>query len=401
MALASALAAPVASAQTDTPPTPHRHRQQSSPASPPSSAAEPRAPALVVTRQRMAERGIVKTARNRMKGGDCAGALDAFDEALQEPGNDATLYRDRGACHDRLGHPYPAIDDYRTYLTMLPDAVDADAIRSRLQRLEDEVAGRAASGVSESSSAPEASGASAEPGSDASARPEPSKASESADDDLPPKENALAGVYASTPDAVEGGPKPDAPSPQAEDQDQPRSSLRSDRGFALAPFLAARKWFRDGRSFGDGETWAECIGGQLRYSMGTRGALLLEVGYERFDTTNLDVETVSGLTSLLELELRFPLNSRHDHQLLIAPGFGYEYLAYSPGTDSSFSRYTEGGITARLRVSYRHMLAESVALDVSLDAGFAQFSHLSNAAADSHASTAALGGFTVAVLWGL
>src|ERR1700677_198649 len=55
-------------------------------------------------------------ARARMKSGDCPGALDAFDAALSQS-HDPTLYRDRGRCHEKLGHPFPAIDDYRIYLT--------------------------------------------------------------------------------------------------------------------------------------------------------------------------------------------------------------------------------------------------------------------------------------------
>jgi hypothetical protein len=33
-----------------------------------------------------------------------------------------TLRRDRGPRHERLGHPYPARDDYRAYLTAEPNA---------------------------------------------------------------------------------------------------------------------------------------------------------------------------------------------------------------------------------------------------------------------------------------
>jgi hypothetical protein len=383
LALVSALAASAASAQSETP-QPRKHHQNSS-QSPSSAGGSPTgAPPIVVKRNALVG-SAANAARERMNAGDCAGALDKFDQALEEQRNEPTLYRDRGSCHDRLGQPYPAIEDYRSYLTMAPDAPDADAVRGRLERLQDQVAGRSAAGTSEGPSAPEASAPSGS----------------SADEDTPPKENAMTGVYSDSDDGAEAGRKVDKVKPAADDGEIPRSSLRADRGWALAPFVAARKWFRDGRSFGDGETWAECIGGQLRYSLGARGAILLEAGYERFDTTDVDVETVSGLTSLLELELRFPLNARYDDQLLLSPGLGYEYLSYSPGAGSNFSEYTEGAITARLRISYRHMLAEAVALDVSIDGGFAQFFRLSNAAADSHASSAGLAGLNVAFLWGL
>lgn len=391
LALVSALATSAASAQSETP-QPHKHRQNGSQS--PSAAGSPTtgAPPVIIKRDALVGSTVAKAAHDRMSAGDCANALDKFDQALEEQRNDPTLYRDRGTCHERLGQPYPAIDDYRTYLTMAPDAGDADAVRVRLERLEDQVAGRGPTstsdgpaGASEGSSGSEASGPSGS----------------SADDDVPPKENAMTGVYGESGDGAEAGRKVDKVKPVADDEEGPRSSLRADRGWAVAPFVSARKWFRDGRSFGDGETWAECIGGQLRYSMGARGAIVVEAGYERFDTTDVDVETVSGLTSLLELELRFPFNARYDNQLLVSPGLGYEYLSYSPGADSSFSEYSEGAITARLRISYRHMLAEGVALDVSLDGGFAQFFRLSNSAADSHASPAGLAGLNVAFLWGL
>jgi hypothetical protein len=280
---------------------------------------------------------------------------------------------------------------------MAPDALGADAVRGRRERLQDEVAGRAPSGDSRgpTSEPPPPSGAGASAG--------PPSGAPTADDDIPPKENAMAGI-----DAEPGGESSGAardstvePTKAGDDDERPRSSLRTDRGFALAPFLAARKWFRDGRSFGDGETWAECIGGELRYSTGSRTAMLLEVGYERLDTTNVDVETASGLTSLLELELRFPFNARYDNQLLLSPGVGYETLSYSPGTDSNTAHYSEGAVTGRVRVSYRHMLAESVAFDVSLEGGYAQFFHLSDPSGDPHSSSAGLAGLNVAFLWGL
>src|SRR5947209_7898992 len=60
-------------------------------------------------------------AHRRAKAGDCAAALDAYDVALRTS-IDPALRRDRGLCHEQLGHPYPAIDDYRAYLTARPNA---------------------------------------------------------------------------------------------------------------------------------------------------------------------------------------------------------------------------------------------------------------------------------------
>lgn len=70
--------------------------------------------------------------------GRCAEALDAFDRAILHRTRDAALRRDRGRCHAELGHRLPAIEDYRAYLSMAPDAPDAGAVRERLVALEAE-----------------------------------------------------------------------------------------------------------------------------------------------------------------------------------------------------------------------------------------------------------------------
>src|SRR5580698_2701494 len=90
-------------------------------------------------------------ARKRMAAGDFEGALTAFDAALRTDNADPTLYRDRGICHEKLGHPYPAIDDYRRYLTSASDAPDADSIRERLDLLQDKVRGRVRSSEADDS----------------------------------------------------------------------------------------------------------------------------------------------------------------------------------------------------------------------------------------------------------
>jgi hypothetical protein len=74
-------------------------------------------------------------ARTRMAKGDCVGALEAFDAALRTS-VDVTVHRDRGLCHEKLGQPFPAMDDFRVYLTAVPDAPDSEDIRTRLNQLE-------------------------------------------------------------------------------------------------------------------------------------------------------------------------------------------------------------------------------------------------------------------------
>src|SRR5580704_11205041 len=91
---------------------------------PPTKKQQP----LILQKQQLGTTGYALVARSRMRNGDCAGALEAFDAAIMHS-IDPTLQRDRGLCHEQLGHPYPAIDDYRAYLTAEPDAADAEGIR--------------------------------------------------------------------------------------------------------------------------------------------------------------------------------------------------------------------------------------------------------------------------------
>ena len=74
---------------------------------------------LNLTREKLGSEGLGQAGRTRMKNGDCAGAIEVFDAALRSS-IDSTLHRDRGLCHEKLGHAYPAIDDYRAYLTARP-----------------------------------------------------------------------------------------------------------------------------------------------------------------------------------------------------------------------------------------------------------------------------------------
>jgi hypothetical protein len=105
---------------------------QKAPAPPPGKKEPPQTFSL--ERNRIgSEAGAV--AHTRFATGDCVSALDAFDEALRHS-TEPTLYRDRGTCHEKLGHTFPAIDDYRAYVSAVPNAKDAEEIRQRLARLE-------------------------------------------------------------------------------------------------------------------------------------------------------------------------------------------------------------------------------------------------------------------------
>ncbi len=195
---------------------------------------------LNLHRDALGAEAFASAARARMRNGDCAGALDDFDLALQSA-TDPTLNRDRGLCHERLGDPYPAIDDYRVYVTAAPDAADAEGIRQRLQRLEMDVYKHS----SESTDAPDQGGASgASSGSSGGAK---------------------ASVSASV--TVGDEPKRDAMEEVEHDHDELQSSVRAGTGFGLAPFFSEQKWFTPNSNFGDSTTWSESVGLQVRYSV--------------------------------------------------------------------------------------------------------------------------------------
>jgi hypothetical protein len=292
---------------------------------------------LNLHREALGTDAFAAAARARMRNGDCKGALDDFDLALQST-LDPTLYRDRGLCHERLGDPYPAIDDYRVYVTASPDAADAEGIRQRLERLEmdaykhssassDSAANGAVAGISGTATAPEA---------------------------------ATATV------AVGAEPKRDAMEEVEHDHDEMSSSIRGGTGFGLAPFFSEQKWNTPGSSFGDSTTWSESVGLQVRYSVSPGSAFFLEAGWELFNST--DVATISGLNSQLGYELRVPLDASYNNQFLLGLGLGFEYLVVTP-KDVSQSGTSAGVFVPQVRGGWRHMLTASVGLDLTLGLG--------------------------------
>jgi hypothetical protein len=328
---------------------------------------------LILQRQQLGTEAYAGVGRTRMRNGDCAGANEAFDAALRTS-TDPTIYRDRGLCHERLGEPYPAIDDYRYYLTASPDAPDAESIRGRLANLEQATSGHS----SASSDTPD-------DGSTAGA-----SATVSVDG---------GGVHAG---ATTASGKPHDKMDYVEhDDDTLHTSLRRGKGWGLAPFFSMHKWWNSQeQSFGDGTTWSESVGLQFRYSTGPGGAVFLEAGYEHFNSTGLAEVTLQGLTSQIAYELRFPLDPDYDNQFLFAPGLGYEHLVASVNAPG-FPSQSEGAFVPRLRFGYRHMIESNAAIDLSLDAGVANFFQYSKFPFDSNNPTNLLLAANVALVWGL
>jgi hypothetical protein len=324
---------------------------------------------LNLHKEQLGTQAFASDARKRMAAGDCEGALTSFDAALRTSTTDPTLYRDRGQCHDKLGHPYPAMDDYRVYLTDAPDAPDAENLRTRLAQLEDDTSGRTGSKANDDTDVP----------------PATATAAVSLNE---------AGVQASA-----GSTSRDKLQYVDHEDDPLYAVLRRGKGFAVAPFFSEHKWFFSGTSFGSSETWSESVGLQFRYFFGPAGGVLLEAGYEHFNATSLDPFTIGGLTSLLAIELRFPLDADYNNQLFLAPGLGYEHITFSPSV-ASLSSIATNALVPRLRFGYRHLVQDSASIDVSIDGGWAKW-FVPGDESSSSVSNSVMVAANVAIVWGL
>lgn len=342
----------------------------------PTGAKRPYKPQpLILHKEQLGDVHFAAVARDRMRNGDCAGALDAFDAALRTA-NDPTLYRDRGLCNEKLGYPYPAIDDYRHYLTQVPDAADADGIREHLGKL---LAQTGQGGPDEGDDDSSPGGAGAGTGAGASAK----------------VSIGGSGVEAST-SADSGGGRPHDRLDYVErDNDEMASSLRRGKGWGLAPFFAEHKFLPSGSSFDTPETWSESIGLQFRYSVGPQGTIVVEAGYEHFNASDVALASTSGLTSQVGWEFRLPIDAEYDNQLLVTPGLGYEHLVVT-GNGQSLSLPFDV-LMPRARVGYRRMLTPSAGIDFGLDGGLA----LALSQSIGGSKSVPMFGLDVSLVWGL
>ncbi len=276
--------------------------------------------------------GAAEVAEDRVRAGDCAGALDAFDRALRQTVA-PELRRDRGACHDKLGHPFPAIDDYRAYLEARPNATDADKIRARLEALE------AQTGTVRPADKGKGAGVSMSIGGD-------------------------TGTGGSL-DAIESSEQLDA---QAD-----ASSLRRGRGFAFGLAFGAKHYGSSGLG------WAEGGGVDLRYSLSRVSTILLEATITHVNGAG-SASSLSGPGFFGGYEARIALNKRVDDAFLIGATLGYENL--SQGAVG----YVFAVVEPQGRLGYRHVIGPSLGLEATVDAG-AAFVHLTGAPAGVSAST--------------
>ena len=251
-------------------------------------------------------------ARGRARAGDCAGALAGFDAAISKT-IEPTLRRDRGLCHEKLGHPFPAIDDYRAYLTARPDAPDADQIRQRLAALEEQagVGGPSSQSVKDSGDDGGGSGsASANAGSGkAEASASVSLGGGGSSSSSSSSKESKARRDAAEEDGSGGSKGFDyyaAQEKKADDADN--SALRYGEGFIFGAFLHFPRYF-----FGDGASSdaGYGVGATLRYALGGALTLTSEFGFAGVGTGGAN-SSATGPLLAAGVELKNP-----DHALRV------------------------------------------------------------------------------------
>lgn len=306
--------------------------------------------------------------RAKMKAGDCKAALDAFDAAMKGS-NDPTVRRDRGLCHENLGHPYPAMDDYRAYLTALPDAPDAANIRERLDRLQgdaltpdetkDEQERRAADASAKATMSISVGNGGASASGGASTSTASSGVDDSASRELTGRDAAVA---LERKEAVE-----------AENLSSNSSALRRGKGPVIG-VTAGPRWYSHDSSTRGGYM----VAGSLRYSASPVISALVDLGYAGISNDQGSNSSQGGIALLAGIEARLRLDQHVSNAILLGGGLGYERLKQgSSGLVTSM-------FVPRVRAGYRHVFGPSFGLEVTLDAGYA-FASVVNANASYNA----------------
>jgi hypothetical protein len=263
-------------------------------------------------------------ARQRARAGDCKGALPAFDNAINltiEP----TLRRDRGLCHEKLGHPFPAIDDYRAYLTAKPDAPDAEQIRDRLAKLEESTSGRTADSFRDEEEHAGGSFAAGTQGGKTAG-----SAGSSSTREKEKREDKVLGP--------KGGEKErgyDYYASQEKIADAAENSpLRFGTGWIVGPFLQLPRYF-----ISDGNT--------------------SDVG---FGTTG-EIGKLGGPLAFVGIEYRIPLNTYASDQLFLGIGPGFEHY------ENTRTKLGLNVVNGRGRFGYRHVFGPAIGLELGVDGG--------------------------------
>ncbi len=321
----------------------------------PAPAAKPRGSSQQFTLRRGEAGGAAGAqARARARSGDCAGALTLFDQALHTT-TEPTLYRDRGLCHEKLDHRYPAIDDYRAYLMARGDAPDADQIRERLQRLEGHEGGGGESPPPAEPAKTEDSGAKAEGSASLSLGSGGASASASTKSSGGTKRSVIGPSREGDARSYDDY----AAEERLEDAAQ-FSALREGTGWIFGAFVHVPRYFF-GRG-GQTSDMAYGLGATIRYSTSPNFTFLTEIGYAGLGESGRTT-AAGGPLAFGGGEIRIPISKYASDQFVLGGGVGYERYTVS-GTRSGANFWS-----ARFRGGFRHVFGPQVGVELLADGG--------------------------------
>jgi hypothetical protein len=305
----------------------------------------------------------IAVGRSRMAKSDWGGALEAFDAALRTS-VDVTVHRDRGICHEQLGHPFPAMDDYRIYLTALPEAADADDIRNRLNALE--VAnGQGGSGGAAGAASANASETGA--ATTSTANHEDPFAGDTSPISNDPGAGKAAGVSGGGGKARESSFEQEEAANDKFDQAE-SSPLRRGKGLSFGAY---------GRGFaGLGSASGVTgygAGATVRGAVGSVSTFYGEIGYASYQSSSSDTtfstNNVSGggLAIGLGYEARIRLDQYASNALILAVTVSYERLSATFSGDVASQSIDL--LAPRGKFGYRHVFGPGFGVEIAAEAG--------------------------------
>jgi hypothetical protein len=312
------------------------------PAAAQNSAAQ-RAPQGPLVLHRDPAADAIAVGRARMAKGDYAGALEAFDAAVRTS-FDPRVRRDRGLCHEQLGHPFPAIEDLRYYLTAVPDAPDSEDIRARLNQLE------TANGMGGTGT-----GTGAAAGGSAPSKVANNEDPFAVDPNDPNQKNANPEVVAGTGGARAGNYDQELAANDEWDQAE-SSPMRRGSGLSFGAYGRGFAATTNGVSgYGAGVT--------IRGALGPISTLYGEVGYVAYRSGSDDAtgEREGGLSLGFGYEARIRLDQFCSNALIIAAVVSYERV-----TDSNVTGLpTVNLLDPRGKFGYRHVFGPGLGLELA------------------------------------
>ncbi len=292
-------------------------------------------------------------ARDQMSAGKWGAAILLFDRAV-ELTIDPQLRRDRGICHDKLDEPFPAMDDYRAYLTARPDAPDSQRIADRLSELQ-EATGVAKGHINAGSSSAPAT-ATAHSNSNANgtttATNNTSTGSSTASVDSDTHSGTSSSSSGVSLDTSGGRTNYDQTLQSENDAAEAKTSpLRGGTGFIIGPFFDLR-W---GTKNGGDPLYA--FGVTPRYALSHMFTLALDLGFVGTGTVG-SANAASGIRALAFGEARVPLNDTVSDAVVLALGAGYERY------NQNNTRIVLNAPLIRAKAGYRHVFGPRVGFEV-------------------------------------